>query len=158
MMPVMAQIILWRRQGCDAKLNDIDLKDFFTLTNAKLCIHSPFQCTDNLLQHAGSAAKANHFGEVDVQSIVEEIKQVSHPRHIIRGKYIFWFFVEFSLHIHENLNLLFSRFKSPPKLKISIGRGNAMIFIAPRARCPNSLQTFIENNYRSYVNRLSPAS
>ena len=62
-----------------------------------------------------------------------------------------WFLVEFALEIHRSIPQILARFKAPPKVRISIGPGNAMVVLAPRVRCPKSLQGFLERTYVRYV-------
>lgn len=151
MLPIMAQIILWRREGIRICLNNIEPKDFFTYTNGTLQLKPEFVSENSRIQHAAILVKATPSSTADLAAVKQEFINSSGLERFIRGKYVLWFIVEFALEIHRSICSLFPRFKVSPKLKLPFGPKNAMIVVAPRVRCPASLQSFLNRTYCQFI-------
>lgn len=151
MTPIMAQLILWRRDGKQPCLNNIRPKDFFVFVGGSINLRAEFQSTLSLLQHVGNCVNLQPSQQTELAAAEEEFRQHQGTERFVRGKYLLWFLVEFALEIHRSITQIIARFTRPPKAKISIGSGNAMVVLAPRVRCPNTLQEFLERNYGKYI-------
>lgn len=151
MVPLMAQILLWRRAGKRPCLNDIRPKDFFILEDGKIRLKSEFELAFSRLQHAGKCVNLQPSMHTELSSAEAEFRQRQGAERFVRGKYMLWFLVEFSFEIHRSISSLITRFAKPPKIKISIGHSNALVLLAPRVRCPSSLQGFLERTYGQYI-------
>lgn len=151
MVPIMAQILLWQRDGKRPCLNDIRPKDFFIFVDGNIKLRSEFELALSRLQHAGACVNLQPSQHTELTSAEVEFRQRQGAERFVRGKYMLWFLVEFALEIHRSISLLVTRFTSSPKVRISIAPVNAMVVLAPRVRCPGSLQAFLESTYGQYI-------
>jgi hypothetical protein len=69
----------------------------------------------------------------------------------VRGKYLLWPFVESAVALHKAIAYYCPRYSRPPRVRVTLGAGNAMTIIGPRAKVPNSLKQFIDRNYLAYI-------
>ncbi|MCW5199348.1 hypothetical protein VU05_01230 [Desulfobulbus sp. F1] len=139
----MAQIIVWRRDGKQPCFNNIHPKDFFVFVDGGIKVKTGFDLPHSRLQYASKRVNLQPSAYTELVSTEGEFHQRQGAERFVRGKWMLWFLVEFALEIH--------RIMGSPKVKISIGPGNAMIVIAPRVRCPESLQMFLERTYGQYI-------
>lgn len=146
-MPLMGQILLWRRLGCKANLNNLKLDNIFSFSQAI------FVSIDrrSLLEIAARQIGCNLCDDSDIIVAENEIRSHISSRNLIRGKYVFWFFVEQCEAIWEAIPSLLSRFPGKPKKRIEYSWRNAMVIFAPRVRAPESLRDFVERNYLSFI-------
>lgn len=151
MVPIMAQIVLWRRSGKRPCLNDIRPKDFFVFVDGSIRLRNEFESALSRLQHVAMCVDLQPSQHTEVSDAESEFRQRQGAERFIRGKYLMWFLVEFALEIHRSISVLIRRFKDSPKVRISIGPANAMVVLAPRVRCPGSLQEFLERTYVQYI-------
>lgn len=151
MVPIMAQILLWRRDGKKPCLNNIRPKDFFVFADGCIKLKAEFELVLSRLRHASKCVNLQPSHTTELFSAEAEFRQYQGAEKFVRGKYMLWFLVEFALEVHRSLSLLITRFTASPKVKISIGPGNAMVVLAPRVRCPESLQRFLEGTYGQYI-------
>lgn len=151
MAPIMAQIVLWRRDGKRPCLNDIRPKDFFVFVDGGIRLRNEFESALSRLQHAGACIKLQPSQHTEVSGAEAEFRQHKGAERFVRGKYLLWFLVEFALEIHRSISVLIRRLKDSPKVRISISPANAMVVLAPRVRCPRSLQEFLERTYGQYI-------
>lgn len=151
MVPIMVQILLWRRDGMRPCLNNICPKDFFIFSDGNIKLKSEFALVYSRLQHASTCVNLQLSQSDELSNVEDEFRQRRGAERFIRGKYMLWFFVEFALEIHRSISSLAPQFVRPPKMRISIGSKNAMVVLAPRVRCPSSLQRFLERTYRQYI-------
>jgi Protein of unknown function (DUF4435) len=147
-LPLMGQIILWRRSGAKANLNNLKLDSFFSFNEA-MC-----QAKDHLLVLNESARQigCNRCNDDDIMAAVNEIRVHSRSRMMVRGKYILWFFLKQCEAIWESIPKLSPNFSSRPKKRIECSIKNAMVILGPRAHAPESLKEFIKQTYLSFIN------
>ena len=155
MVPIMVQILLWRRDGMRPCLNNICPKDFFIFSDGNIKLKSEFALVYSRLQHASTCVNLQLSQDDELSNVEYEFRQRQGAERFIRGKYMLWFFVEFALEIHRSISSLVPQFVRPPKMRISIGSKNAMVVLAPRVRCPSSLQRFLERTYGQYIREKS---
>ncbi|WP_075323958.1 DUF4435 domain-containing protein [Acidithiobacillus albertensis] len=151
MVPIMAQIILWRRSGKRPCLNDIQPKDFFFFKHGEIKFRTNFESSLSRLEHAGKCVKLQPSHNTEVSYAENEFRQRNGPERLIRGKYLLWFLVAFALEVHSSISVLIDRLDESPKVRISIGLANAMVVLAPRVRCPQSLKKFLDRTYEQYI-------
>lgn len=154
MTPVMSQILLWKRNGGKPSLNDIPPKSFFGFSDGTIALKPAFSTVLSRIQHAASCVNAHRSADADLVKAEAEFRSKRGVEKFIRGKYILWFFVKSALEFHRVVSIFSSKYHAPPKVRITLGYGNAMVVIAPRARCPASLQLFIEHNYSKYISEV----
>lgn len=158
MSPLMGQIVLWRRLNLRCNLNDLQMKDYFVFTNGKVGLAAAITDSNDLVQHAANKLGLPVSSAADLASAEIEFRAKNGPQKFVRGKYFFWLFVESALQMHRSISVLCPRHTKPPKVKVSLGLGNAMVILGPRLRCPQSLQDFIKSTYLSYINELTPSA
>lgn len=151
-LPIMAQIILWRRNGEKPCLDNINIKEFYFFSDGKLHIKDEYLSSESRVRYAASCVNINLY---DTDSLIEaetEVRQHNDLYKFVRGKYLLWFFVKCALEFHQSISKLCIKYKSnKPRAKISLGYENSIVTIAPRVRCPVSLQAFIRRNYCEYI-------
>lgn len=151
MVSVMAQILIWRRSGVNAGLDNIEPKEFFFFENGQIRLKQEFSSPEDRVRYAALRANANKSKNYELDATEYEFRQKKGPEKFIRGKYLLWFFVQCGKSIHQSTPLFCSRYKEAPKPRIGLGGKNAIIVIAPRVKCPSTLKTFIEYNYSEYI-------
>lgn len=151
MVPIMAQIILWRRENKKPHLDSIDPKELFTFINGDIVLKSDFKTRDSRIAYAGKCCSLSCSSPELLIEVEKEFCSKAGPDKFIRGKYLLWFFVQCALGIHESIMNYCARYSKKPKVIISFGKPNALAIVGPRARTPDSLKTFIKLNYMEYI-------
>jgi hypothetical protein len=148
---VMAQIIEWKRNGSKACLSNVKLGELFIFKNENLEVSEQCHNEKDKLKYVGAFVGEDVSDMQVLKNIEYEFREKDGVSRFVRGKYLFWFFLEFAKKVHELTNHYCSKLTTPPKVKLAIGQKNAMSAIAPRARIPESLSQFVENNYLAYI-------
>lgn len=147
MIPLMAQILLWRRSKAKANLSNLDLKSFFSFPHARCT--QPVRKT--FLEGAAKQIGCDLSSEAHISAAEAEFLSISNPNTMVRGKYVLWFFVKQCEAIWESITKLLPSFQHKPNKRTECGIHNAMLILGPRARIPQSLKRFIEQNYLSFI-------
>lgn len=158
LLPVMAQIIEWRRTGARPTLNDIDIRAFFEFAGGRAKIRPCFAPADSRVTHAAQCVNLSAMPPNDRLVIEEEFKQREGLEKFIRGKYCLWFFIESLTQVHLSIASIVPAYKEPPKVKATIGQKNAMVILGPRVRCPESLRRFLANGFVAFCSLTTCAS
>lgn len=158
MAPVMAQILLWRRTRMKVSLDNIHPKDFFAFIDAKIMLKKECSSPDARVQHVAMCLNNIVSPLHELATSEAEFRKKEGLKKYIRGKYLLWFFVQCALEIHTAIPIFCEKYRSPPKRRVGLGVGNSMPIIAPRIRCPASLEHFIARNYVSYIKEVRTAS
>jgi len=152
MAPVMAQILLWRREGADVSLNNIKPKEFFTFEKGKIGLEPSFKSPEIRVHHAASRVGATWAAGKEIADAEAEFRGKQGLEKYIRGKYLLWFFVQCALEIHKATPVLCKKYREPPKVHVGLSVTNAIAMVAPRVRiCPASLKSFLKLNYGAYI-------
>lgn len=151
MAPIMAQIVLWRIAKLRISLDNIKPRDFFEFSAGALRLRPQFQDAGTRLAHVSAQVHAPLAPASELAQAELEFWQIGGPARLTRGKYVMWFFCAFVQEVHSSLPAIIKRYSKSPKVTVSFGTGNAMVFAAPRARCPQSLRDFIDSTYCAYV-------
>jgi hypothetical protein len=153
MSPVMAQIILWRRQELRAHLNNIDPKEFFVFDEERLETKPQYGTRREIVNFAANAVKAPASKCEEILLMEKEFQEKSGEKYPIRGKYLLWYFVNMACQVHCLAAKFCSKYQSPPKANVSLGLANVVAVIGPRIRCPQTLKQFIERNYLDFIGK-----
>lgn len=153
-VPIMAQLLLWRREGtpytADAcKLSNLFVWERFSLKRKNETI----EYSDDLRIMWAEAGLSTHPPE-DIKCTAYEIIRTTETECVCRGKYLVWLLVGFCHHVKSEFHNVFPEYETPIKERFSFGQRNAMTAIAPRSRCPSSLSQFIESQYLSYISEI----
>lgn len=149
--PIMAWIILWKREGKKPCLNDIYMKDMFHVVpiSGKPCVA---QKTDvNIVTYIHEQCNITRDAQWDTGTIEAFLRSASNYRKYARGKYVFWFLIEFCLSVHANSTTVFSGVQKPPKIRTTISHTNAMAIVGNRARIPHTLRELLKATYLAYI-------
>lgn len=149
-MPLMGQILLWQRSQNKANLSNLNLKDIFSFSQAKLV---PLE-RNILLQKAANQIGCNLCEDYQITEAENEIRSHNCSWTMVRGKYVFWFFIKQCEAIWKHCPSLLPRFLSKPSKRIEFGVNNAILLWGPRSRIPESLRKFIEQNYLSFIKKV----
>ncbi len=84
------------------------------------------------------------------QAQVEFGKSVNYKK-LTRGKYVFWFLIEFCNTVHRDAVALFTGLTKPPKINVTLSSSNGMAVIGARARFPASLKDFLKATFCDYI-------
>lgn len=151
MVPIMVQIIQWRRNGERPCLDDIDTKNLFLFKNGRITLKPEFISYESRVEYAGKCCNLLISNRDNLACIEKEYREQNGPQIFTRGKYVLWFFVECALKIYESIATYCSKYKAPPKVHTNFGTKNALISVGPRARVPMSLREFLTKTYLEYI-------
>jgi hypothetical protein len=157
MVPVMSQILIWRRNGAKAELNDINIKKIFKFESGKINLEETFASSISRVEYAAKCVSAEMATVDDLTKAEKEFREKLGPEKYTRGKYLLWFFIECANKIHGEIPKFCIKHSTPPKKRLSLGFSNSMVTVAPLTRCPKSLRIFIECNYLEYVREVELA-
>ena len=146
-LPLMGQIMLWRRHGSTANLNNLKLDSFFSFNEATCQVSDQIALLEESAKQIGCIC----CNDDDIIDAVREIRDHTRSRMMIRGKYALWFFLKQCEAIAESIHKLLPNFSSKPKKRIEYGMKNAIVIIGPRAHAPESLKDFIRQNYMLFI-------
>lgn len=153
MTPVMAQVLLWRRAGTRASLDNITPQTFFTFTSGRIQVKAEYKAAEARIKFASERTSAAMSVPNDLAAAEAEFRAANGPGKFVRGKYIMWFFAESIRVLHQAIPTHFPH-HTVPRARVAMGAGNAIILIGPRLRMPASLRTFLNSNYIRYINEV----
>jgi hypothetical protein len=151
MVPTMAWVLHWRRSGVRAMVKKISMKDMFSVVSGSFRVTVSPKGKASGVQYIHDQCDVMFDASVAIERVESEFLSGNAYRTLTRGKYVFWFLVEFCLSIRANVSSHFKACSKVPPMHVSLGLANAMIFIGSRARAPLSLQVFVRSNYVSYI-------
>ena len=152
LIPVMSNIIIWRKNNKKVCLNDIYMKHAFRITNGILSVISRPKNKANIVQYIHHQCNLEITNEDLAAEIAKHFENSEHYKKFTRGKYLLWFLIEFCLSIYRNYNTLtFVKLKKKPRMVTTLSLSNAIILIGPRCKIPKTLKTFFENTIDKYV-------
>lgn len=152
--PIMAQILIWRRSGVRASLDNIKPGQFWSFVDAKLRLRDAYQAAASLVEYAAEAVNLEPSSDDELRAAEQAFRDRNGPKRFVRGKYLLWLLVESAIAFHADIAKFCARHATPPKLRVTLGLANAMSIIGPRAKAPTSLAQFLSRNYVSYVQGL----
>lgn len=156
--PVMSWIIYWKRSGEKPCLNDICMKHLFSVHAGKLQHNPNPKGNESFCDYIHSQCNIRYDSNVDISAVEDEFRESDRFKYFGRGKYMLWFLVEFALSVHRDIAELKLSVSKSPKMNISLSQSNGVLLIAPRARIPNSLKSFLERTYCNYLQEFCVAA
>jgi hypothetical protein len=158
MAPLMAQILLWRREGEKVNLNDIAPKELFIFEKGRIKLNQSFNLPNDLVQYASSRVGVPKASDYEITIAEAEFRGKKGLEKYIRGKYLLWFFVQCGKAIHQAIPSICIKYPVAPKVRIELGVGNAIVVVAQMVRCPASLKVFLKCNYEKYIKETESAA
>ncbi len=155
MAPVMAQILIWRRNRLRAVLANIKPQTMFCFRDGRLEIAGGYSSAMSRVDYAAQCVGLTASDEELVRAAEQEFRERSGLSRFVRGKYLLWVLVESAIALHGSIARYCRRYQEPPKVRVTLGAANAMTIVGPRAKVPNSLKQFIEMNYLTYIESAS---
>jgi hypothetical protein len=151
MTPVMAQILIWRRSGVRAALTNIKPQMMFRFRDGRLEIADNYDMPMSRVNYAAHCVGLLASDDESLRNVEQEFREKSGLSRFVRGKYLLWLFVESAVAVHRAIECYCTRYHRPPRVRVTLGAGNAMTIVGPRAKVPESLKRFIEGNYLAYI-------
>lgn len=151
MVPIMAWILAWRRNDKRPNLNDILMRDLFSIVNGRLQSKATPKGKVTLIEYLHDRCKIVNDHKVNIVPIQNEFCRNEAYKKLTRGKYVFWFLVEFCNAVHRDSVALFKEMSSPPKMHSSLSFSNGIGLIGPRSRIPKSLREFLQLTFCAYI-------
>ncbi len=152
MIPVMAQILYWRKRKEKANLRNIEISKIFSVKNGCVVFERSLKAELSRMEYIHRSAGIPFDRAMDVSSINADFKKVSLYRKFVRGKYVLWFMMEFCKSVHKNFSSFFPKCPKQPTMKVSISMANAVTIIGSHVRIPRSLRLFIIGTFCAYIN------
>lgn len=153
MVPIMSQIILWRRAGEIVYLNKFEPKDLFYFKDGFLLLKPEYQSREARLNLISEKLGIPSSSVLDIITAENEFRNSEGVEKYVRGKYLLWFMVEIIQELQRSITKIIHRYNQPPKMNVVFGIKNSMIYIAPRSRCPQSLRQFIARTHGYFINK-----
>lgn len=151
MIPTMAWILHWRRSGERPALNNLLMCDLFAVTSGTLRANPTPRGKGNPVQYIHERCNVTYDATVDTAPLEAEFRKGGAYRHFTRGKYVFWFLIEFCRSVRASIRTHFKSCTKVPPMNVSFAAANGMTIIGNRARVPKSLKTFLSSNYCEYI-------
>lgn len=154
MVPVMAWILTWRRGGVSASLDNIAMRDLFALEKGRIRTNPISRQRTSLTGYLHERCGIAHNPAVDIEGIEVEFGRRDVYRTLTRGKYVFWFMIEFCVSVHRDASHFFPGLSKAPKMHVTLSPSGGIAVVGPRARVPSSLRTFLEATFCAYTRRV----
>lgn len=151
MVPIMAQILGWRKDNKRANINNLSLDKIFEFDEMKIAYDDTYSDEKSLLKCVSSCVGAAEYSNNDICALKDTFVKAGGPERFTRGKYLVWFFSKIIINIHKNIGSLSTLYNDPPKVRTDISPGVIMFQAAPRARIPDSLKSFIEKTFVAHI-------
>lgn len=149
--PLMAQIIVWRRQGMRPCLDEFSPVSMFELVGGVSLLKAEFVGVENRMNALSESVQIDAPCLADVSIAEGEFRSGQGVECFVRGKYLMEFLVFLSLELRASLPMILPKRSKIPKLNVTVGKKNAMIYVAPRCRIPTSLAEFLQRVYLQYT-------
>ncbi|OWV73909.1 hypothetical protein ATY76_28465 [Rhizobium sp. R339] len=146
--PLMSQILHWRQKKVVAPLNNVNLSALFSVEDGQLAVKVG---TDDMLRLSANDVGAPSLDAASYRFAEAQFTSDGNCHEYTRGKYLLWFLSAFLASVHENSSKFCSKIQVTPKMNVTVGSKNLMIYAAPRARCPQTLRSFINDNYIDFI-------
>lgn len=163
MASVMAQVVIIRRAeaagvNIRARLDKVRPMRFFTFNGGRMAYAAGFDDPFTRACETADAVGASRSSKEDVERVAQEFRDLGGPKRFTRGKYLIQFLVACCEELRIMIPSLCARFTTPPGSPGIISSGTATVLLGPRCRCPQSLKSFIHDNYLNYIGGWSAAA
>lgn len=149
--PLMAQIILWRKLGKRPCLSDFSPSCMFEMTAGSISLRQDFLSIGDRVQKFAEIVGEAASSDADIALAEAEFKAKDGERMFVRGKYLLEIMIFLALELRGSLAAVLPSRTKAPKMNVSVGQGNAMVFVAPRCRIPKSLSDFVTRTFDCYI-------
>lgn len=147
----MSQILIWRRNGDRAYLDNVRLKDWFDFGSGKITFKAGFSNARTRVECVANRCRCTLSPDELLRETENEFRQKDGVQKFVRGKYVLWFFVQFVNSIYESADAFCARCVKRPKTHVSLAIENALVILGVRVRVPESLRTFLAATYSAYI-------
>lgn len=145
MVPIMANIVIWKRDETHVCYGDLKINDIITITNGVVSYKKNRQ---SAIEYQCKKFKMNIPSPEDVKLVVSEILSKNLSRRILRGKYLSAFFVGFC-----NWGVSFLRGKEyHVGAQVPFGETTLMQILGPACSSSASLDAFFNKTILLYFN------
>lgn len=151
MVPIMAWIIYWKRLDLKPQLNNIEMKHIFSVSTNGIQKNQNPKSSNSIEEYIHSQCHIELDNGVNISTIEDEFRKGNVHLRFVRGKYVFWFFIEFIKIINRDIMKLTSSITEPPNINIQLSQKNGLAIIAPRVRIHESLKIFLNTTFGSYI-------
>ncbi len=151
MMPIMAWVLAWRRNGKRPNLSGIKMRDLFSFANGQLQTNATPKGKASVLVYLQEQCEVVFASKINIATIQAEFGREKTYEKFTRGKFVFWFLVEFCNAIHRDAPALFNTISKPPKMHVNLSCSNGMALIGTRSRIPQSLRSFLQLTFCAYI-------
>ena len=153
MLPIMANIIVWKRKKIKpANYGQLKINKLFKVKDGSL---SQIGTDEEIIKKLYKDSQADYlnYSKADADNVISEIQEASLAHQIVRGKYLAVFFIMFCNSVYkEYANIGIS---APTNNGRELSDRDIMETIAPRARVPQSLNSFVDNTIMHYYRDLA---
>jgi hypothetical protein len=151
MIPIMAWILYWRRKKIKAYLNSIEMKDLFSFVDGQLHSKPSPKRKAGVEEYIHSQCNIAIEKQIDISLYEAEFRNKKIYRKLTRGKYAFWFLIQFCLSARQSAKILIKSCQTIPSMNVSLSLTNGMTVIGNRARLPHSLRRFLNETFIQYI-------
>lgn len=151
LIPVMAWILAWRRGGRRPNLNDLAMHHLFRIEDGKVHPLANPNGKATVAEYLHAQCNVPFDPALDIAALEQEVRTGGRHRIFSRGKYVFWFLIEFCRTVHRDAKVLFRTITSPPKMHVNLSHSTGMSVVGVRARMPPSLRAFFKATFGSYI-------
>lgn len=148
---IMSWIVLWKREGKKPCLNDIQMKDIFQVVIVGQTPRVGTKINADISAYIHNQCNITREASWDVSNIALIVREGQNYRKYARGKYVFWFLIEFCNAIHAHSCSMFSKLEKPPKIRTNISHKTGMAIVGTRARIPELLKSFLNVTYLDFI-------
>ncbi|MEN9285542.1 MAG: hypothetical protein RLZZ179_3035 [Verrucomicrobiota bacterium] len=150
-VPLMAQVVIWRREGLRPHLKNFDPSVFFSYVDGAIVVKPEYATRNSRLSAAASKLGMSVATDAALDAVEAEFRAAEKGRCFTRGKYLLKFLLDFLSSVHSSISKFCAKHTTPPRVSVTLGRDNAMAEMALRAKCPRSLRSFVESNYIAHI-------
>ena len=151
LIQVMAWILTWRRAGKKACLNDILMRDIFSISQGKVSVNNMPKGKASIQEYIHDQCNLVIDTSVDISNVEYELIIGETFKKFTRGKYLFWFLIEFCCSVRSSALTLFKSCKKLPPMHVSLSTSNGLTIIGNRTRIPSSLRTFLDDTFSAFI-------
>ena len=152
MLPIMANIIVWKQNNIKpANYKNLKIRQLFNVKNGIL---TQIGSQDEIIKklYKDSQVDYSMYDKSKMEIVMSELKEKSLVHQIVRGKYFAVFFILFCNSIHNDCSTMHINKTNKGR---TLNENDIMETIAPRARVPKSLETFMEKTILQYFNNIA---
>jgi len=154
LIPIMAWIVSWKRNGRKPSVNNILMRDLFAFSGASFSETASPKGKADVVVYIHSQSNLSVDLTADIAPIAKMLSTNGRYRLFARGKYLLWFLIEFSHSVHKDFANVFPTFAGVPKSHVTLSSSSGMAIVAPRARMPAALKQFVSASFLSYIGRI----